>query len=212
MELLLRQGQLSWQSREQSVISVFTVWLCGVVQGGWKLLISIWIENSICTPQKKKGFRTASKVALKKKGALFGHSSGVHDLASRLPAYPGAFGARGKKRWAARGTSQARAGRGWCPRGGVRILPDQGPHPCQSMKNILSQLHKKIPSEMSSNKSDPIQSLIHWPTSYCDLNNFWQSSNLTVWQFGAPAIILCGRAFGGSRVQFLEFLQHSVCV
>ena len=33
------------------------------------------MENSICTPQKKEGFRTASKVALKKKGALFGHSS-----------------------------------------------------------------------------------------------------------------------------------------
>ena len=33
------------------------------------------MENSICTPQKKEGFRTASKVALKKKGALFGHTS-----------------------------------------------------------------------------------------------------------------------------------------
>jgi len=29
---------------------------------------------------KKEGFRTASKVALKKKGALFGHSSPESDL------------------------------------------------------------------------------------------------------------------------------------
>jgi len=55
------------------------------------------MENSIYTPPKKEGFRTKSKVALKKKGALFGHSSPRVDLRpSKVPFDPRAKRTEGK--------------------------------------------------------------------------------------------------------------------
>jgi len=81
MELVLWQGQLMWPSwpsrrfRPQFVFYNSRI----VLKQRWKLLISFLMENSIYTPQKKEGFRTKSKVVLKKKGALFGHSSARKD-------------------------------------------------------------------------------------------------------------------------------------
>ena len=73
MELVLWQGQLMWPSwpsrrfRPQFVFYNSRI----VLKQRWKLLISFLMENSIYTPQKKEGFRTKSKVVLKKKRCAF---------------------------------------------------------------------------------------------------------------------------------------------
>jgi hypothetical protein len=55
---------------------------------------------------------------------------------------------------------------------------------------------------------------------YCVCNNFWQSGSQVIWQYKMdlfPVAVRGSRNYfvwqdsGGVRVQFLEFLQHSVC-
>ena len=65
------------------------------------------MENSIYTPPKKEGFRTKSKVALKKKGALFGHSSQMTLMPKSMRAGNGNKKTKTKRRMKVRAVNVA---------------------------------------------------------------------------------------------------------
>jgi len=77
MELLLWQGQPMWPSWPSQRFRPQFVFYNRVGLCATKMKTIDFILDGkfhLHTP-KKEGFRTKSKVALKKKGALFGHSS-----------------------------------------------------------------------------------------------------------------------------------------